>query len=286
MGLKINLDKREEHRNKIKKNRKNFGNKVLNKTLSYLLNKPLIGGYLKKDSNNVVVSEYSIESSKIDSSLSLLFISDLHLEVVDNISNVKSLLKDQYFDFVILGGDIFDNDDVIKYKKEELENLLTFLSERTNNKIISVLGNHDGKETALVLGDKTNLLINEYYEDENIFIYGTEDPVLFYKTKDYEGDFNEDKFSLLVSHSPNFAFNVKNKYDLMLSGHTHGGQVSFFGFVPINNCKQKDMVYGKWNCNGLNGVTSSGLGCSGLPVRIGIKPEIVKVIIQKKEKSE
>lgn len=283
MGLKINLKKRETKRNIVKSEKKtSFGNKVLNKTLSLLLKTPVVGSILKIDSSSVILSSYEITSERVNKNMSILFISDMHLEVVDNSNFVRNLVLDKKFDYVILGGDVFDNDKNALLNKDRFENLIKILSEKSKNGVVSVLGNHDGCDTAELLNEKTSLLINDFIEDDNIFIYGTEDPVLFSETEDFDGRVPDDKFSLLISHSPNFYKKIKNRYDLMLSGHTHGGQVSIFGYTPLNYCEDKKMIYGEWEKDGMRGITSSGLGCSGLPVRIGIKPEIVEIKIRTK----
>jgi len=63
----------------------------------------------------------------------------------------------------------------------------------------------------------------------------------------------------------------------MLSGHTHGGQVRLFGWSPISPSGPK-LAYGhvKAACDI---VVSGGLGCSIVPLRLGVPPEIVLITL-------
>lgn len=83
-----------------------------------------------------------------------------------------------------------------------------------------------------------SLLINEWQEltlrGETITIAGCDDP--YYGWADLEKTFAgipKDRFTLLLSHSPQVAGLVADKADLMLSGHTHGGQVRVPGYGAI-----------------------------------------------------
>lgn len=281
----MDFEKREvekEKRKVKKKNEKRFYSS-LNNTLKFLLKNKITKSILKKDVFNLYLKNYKIESEKISKDLKILFLSDLHLEIVDNIENIEKLTNNKRYDFIILGGDYYDKDESMLKEKEKIKSLFKILKNKTDN-LISVMGNHDGKNVANFLKDNSILLLNDSitFEELNVNILGTEDFVTFNEIKD---DFvvNKEEFNLIVSHTPDFIGIVeKGKYDLSLSGHTHGGQVTVFNFAPINNCIDKKMIYGKWNYNGNIGITSSGVGCSGVPVRIGIKPELVEVDIIKK----
>lgn len=281
----MDFEKREiekEKRKRKKKNEKRFYSS-LNNTLKFLLKNKITKSILKKDVFNLYLKNYKIESDKISRDLKILFLSDLHLEIVDNIENIEKLTENKKYDFIILGGDYYDKDESILIEKEKIISLFQILKNKTDN-LISVMGNHDGKNIANFLKYNSVLLLNDSikFEELNINILGTEDFVTFNEIKD---DFvvNKEEFNLIISHTPDFMGIVKKgKYDLSLSGHTHGGQVTVFNFAPINNCIDKKMLYGKWDYNGNIGITSSGVGCSGVPVRIGIKPELIEIDIIKK----
>jgi hypothetical protein len=84
---------------------------------------------------------------------------------------------------------------------------------------------------------------------------------------------------ILLAHEPDVAHRVPSRVALQLSGHTHGGQVRLMGWSPVAPSGQL-LTYGhiRLNCDI---VVSGGLGCSLLPFRIGVPPEIVQVTLGK-----
>ena len=82
---------------------------------------------------------------------------------------------------------------------------------------------------------------------------------------------------VLMAHEPDIARRVTSRVALQLSGHTHGGQVRMLGWSPISPSGQQ-LAYGhiKMNCDV---VVSGGLGCSIMPFRLGVPPEIVLVTL-------
>ena len=80
---------------------------------------------------------------------------------------------------------------------------------------------------------------------------------------------------ILLAHEPDIARRVPARVTLQLSGHTHGGQVRLFGWSPVA-ISGRLLTYGhvRMNCDV---VVSGGLGCSIMPFRIGVPPEIVLV---------
>ena len=81
--------------------------------------------------------------------------------------------------------------------------------------------------------------------------------------------------AILLAHEPDVANRVPARIALQLSGHTHGGQVRLLGWSPIAPSGQQ-LSYGhiRKNCDV---VVSGGLGCSIMPFRLGVPPEIVLV---------
>jgi hypothetical protein len=93
------------------------------------------------------------------------------------------------------------------------------------------------------------------------------------------GKVTDDAPVILLAHEPDVAMRVPARVALQLSGHTHGGQVRVFGWSPVvpSRYAQK-FAYGhaRTNCDV---VVSGGLGCSIMPFRIGVPPEIVLVTL-------
>ena len=85
---------------------------------------------------------------------------------------------------------------------------------------------------------------------------------------------------LLMAHEPDaFAFGgVPDRVSLTLSGHTHGGQISIFGWRPWAASRgSRRYPAGYYNVDGRELIVSRGLGCSVVPIRFGNWPEIVLI---------
>ncbi len=86
---------------------------------------------------------------------------------------------------------------------------------------------------------------------------------------------------ILLAHEPDQFASVPGRVALTLSGHTHGGQVRLPGlgapFVPSQFGQR--YIYGHVTEDVRQLVISGGLGCSGLPVRVGVPPEITVIDI-------
>jgi predicted MPP superfamily phosphohydrolase len=91
------------------------------------------------------------------------------------------------------------------------------------------------------------------------------------------GKMTDDAPIVLLAHEPDVAVRVPSRVALQLSGHTHGGQVRLFGWSPVSPSGQR-LAYGhiRMNCDV---VVSGGLGCSIMPFRLGVPPEIVLVTL-------
>jgi hypothetical protein len=84
-------------------------------------------------------------------------------------------------------------------------------------------------------------------------------------------------FSILLSHTPEVYRQAAHAgFDLMLSGHTHGGQICLPGAIPLtlDSALPRRMGSGSWRYGQMIGYTSVGVGSCVLPVRINCPPEI------------
>ncbi len=83
---------------------------------------------------------------------------------------------------------------------------------------------------------------------------------------------------ILMAHEPDIFPRVPERVSLTLSGHTHGGQISLFGWTPVVPSRYgARYAYGHKVEENRHLIVSGGLGCSIVPVRIGSPPEIVVV---------
>jgi uncharacterized protein len=88
----------------------------------------------------------------------------------------------------------------------------------------------------------------------------------------------DDSPAILLAHEPDVFPRVPPRVALTLSGHTHGGQVNLFGWRPASGSPgSRRYPRGHFAVGGRDLIVSSGLGCSILPVRLGVPPEIMVV---------
>ena len=88
----------------------------------------------------------------------------------------------------------------------------------------------------------------------------------------------ENFFNIVICHKPDIWDDLKNTIDLMLSGHTHNGQI--FPFNLIVKLKFK-YIYGLYKNNLSKLYVSSGSGCWGPRLRLGSSNEIVNIRLKK-----
>ena len=83
---------------------------------------------------------------------------------------------------------------------------------------------------------------------------------------------------VVMAHEPDIFPEMPDRVSLTVSGHTHGGQVNLPGSARFIPSRYGDRYrYGHIIEDGRNLIVSGGLGCSAVPVRFGVPPEIVIV---------
>lgn len=83
---------------------------------------------------------------------------------------------------------------------------------------------------------------------------------------------------ILMVHEPDVFPTVPDRVSLTVAGHTHGGQVRFGSFAPVVPSRfGQRYLQGHIVEYGRHIVVSGGLGCSSLPIRFGVPPEILLV---------
>lgn len=89
--------------------------------------------------------------------------------------------------------------------------------------------------------------------------------------------------AILLAHEPDIFADDDRVPELTLSGHTHGGQLNLWGWRPLTPSKYGGrFAHGHHRIDDRQLVVSSGLGFSGLPLRIGAPPEIVQIDVTPK----
>jgi uncharacterized protein len=89
--------------------------------------------------------------------------------------------------------------------------------------------------------------------------------------------------AVLMAHEPDIFVDVPGRFAVTLSGHTHGGQVRlpFLGRPIVPSAYGQRFAYGHVREDGRDLIVSGGLGCSILPVRLGVPPEITVVTLRR-----
>jgi predicted MPP superfamily phosphohydrolase len=167
--------------------------------------------------------------------------------------------------------------------EESLEGVKA-LRDRLKGPLYGVLGNHDSiRMTPELEAMGIRMLFNESEPiirgHDQLYLAGVDD-AHFYRTDDVEkaaSKIPKDAFSILLSHTPEvYDQAARVGFDLMLSGHTHGGQLCLPGGFPIKLEAKlpRSLGAGAWHHGHMVGYTSVGVGTSLLPVRLNCPPEI------------
>lgn len=148
----------------------------------------------------------------------------------------------------------------------------------------AVLGNHDTIRIVPAMeamGYK--LLINESIRiprgGEELYIAGIDD-AHFYRLENYHRaahDIPRRSVSILLSHTPEaYRHAAHAGFDLMLCGHTHGGQICLPGGIPVltDADSPRRLARGSWRYHSMTGYTSAGAGTSIVNVRLNCPPEV------------
>lgn len=89
---------------------------------------------------------------------------------------------------------------------------------------------------------------------------------------------NDDSPVILLAHEPDIFPKVPRRVALTLSGHTHGGQVRLFGYSPLVPSRYGNRyAYGHVVEGDRHLIVSGGLGMSILPIRFGVRPELLAI---------
>lgn len=218
----------------------------------------------------------------------IVFLSDIHHGSFFSEARIKNVVKQVNAlkpDLVLLGGDyVKGNPMYIEPCFSKLKNLHASLG------IFGVLGNHDHWQGAeLSRKAMKNAGINSIDNnafwvmkgDQKIKIGGVGDHCEDVQKLDVTiSDVSKSDFVVLVSHNPDYAQELKSdKVDLVLSGHTHGGQITFFGLFAYKVPSHYGQKFrtGKVIINNMQVIISNGIGTVSLPFRFFARPQIVVV---------
>jgi len=212
----------------------------------------------------------------------LLQLSDLHLDLDESLTEVIiDRIGRLSFDVCVMTGDFRARTHGPDQKALEQ---LACLRKHIDRPVYAIFGNHDFIEMmeAFAALDIT-LLLNSSAAIEKggrkIFLVGVDDPTLYMLEnleKALDG-VDTNAIKILLSHSPGLYKKAQRfGFNLMLCGHTHGGQICLPGGIAVikNDRCPRRMIKGAWRYQHLQGYTSTGTGAVGVPLRFFCPPEI------------
>ena len=245
--------------------------------------------YASYEGNKIpdVIKE-TIQSSKISRSLRIVQVSDLHITRAtsnNKIIKIINVINSQNPDIIVLTGDTIDDD--ISSIEEKL-NLLSSLSAPYG--VYAIIGNHEFYNDVYAFkraieNIDIKFLFNSgvHIENSNIYLAGLpEFSTMFERINLWRSIQNSQKsdFKILLSHQPVIINSLdKELYDLVLSGHTHGGQI-----FPMHLLTKKANQYlaGRYKANGIDLIVSRGAGAWGPQMRLFAPSDIVVIDLLKK----
>ncbi|PPQ28052.1 metallophosphoesterase [Rhodopila globiformis] len=212
----------------------------------------------------------------------ILHISDLHLDINGAITAaVQQRIQSLQYDLCVLTGDYRARTvGPVDQALSELGRLRPYLA----GPVYGVLGNHDSIRMVPVMEAMGyQMLLNEWVRldrgDEAIYLSGIDD-AHSYQLQDFHRAAHAipgNAVSILLSHTPEvYRHAAHAMFDLMLCGHTHGGQICLPGGVPVLTDADipRGFARGAWRYHGLAGYTSAGAGASIVDVRLNCPPEV------------
>jgi predicted MPP superfamily phosphohydrolase len=212
----------------------------------------------------------------------LLHISDFHADMNDGaMRRLEEILPGLTYDVCVVTGDYrgatFGPFDEAIARMQPVLALI-------KKPMYGVLGNHD---TIRMVPDLEamgiRMLLNESEpisrETDTIYLAGIDD-AHYFRVDNIEkatSGIPHQAFSVLLSHTPEIYRQAAHAgFELLLSGHTHGGQVCLPGSIPItlDSVLPRKFGAGPWKYHQMAGYTSAGVGSSIVTVRINCLPEI------------
>lgn len=270
---------------------------------------------------NIKITKYIVKSSKIPApfnNFKILQISDIHAKVFgENNSELINKIYKSRPDIIVITGD------AISRRQTDIQPFISFLGTiAADFRVYYVYGNHEldndiiyTEEYNKMLKNTGAVLINDkkisiYKSDsEYINLYGIVlglEEYIGIKSQDHKGEFvgnknllhdnfdrlNKNEYNILLAHNPTrFKAYASFGFDLILSGHMHGGMIRlpFFGgflspeqeFFPEFD-KGKFVTYNKEKNVNSTMIVNSGLGNGTFPVRFFNPPEIAEIILKTK----
>lgn len=210
--------------------------------------------------------------------IKIFFISDIHKRRITD--ELLEKVKEKV-DLVIIGGDLLEKGVPIELVEQNIKKL------KEIGFIYFVWGNNDYEMNPRLLDglllkygvkilDNTAVSFESDAEDRFILL-GVDDLTTKRDRLDLAlQDAGEEGFKVLVSHNPDISSKIKEEdnISLVLSGHTHGGQIRILGMSPYEIGSFKRLAH-------TSILISNGYGTTSIPLRLGAKPETHLLTLKK-----
>ena len=259
-----------------------------------------VNGYGRYNANRIRHAEYEIKTRTefFPDGMRIVLVSDLHLGAVNSERTLARMVNDINNispDLVCVAGDIFNNDIDAVRNPEEAARL--FKSVNAKHGVFACLGNHDGGGTfaqmldLLAKGGVTVLKDGHAVVDGRLVLVGRLDPSPIGGAGDLRrkraGDVLAEAAArsasglpvVVMDHNPANIGEYDGGVELVLSGHTHRGQI-----FPGNLITKRmfPVHYGHFQKDGDSPhvVVTSGVGTWGMPLRIATDNEIVIITLR------
>jgi len=210
----------------------------------------------------------------------IAFMTDMHIITDEDMRRVAAELNERNLDLLLLGGDFSMHNAHYRGTVREIAQI------NARDGIFGVEGNHDDyrrlfsakEQYGITPLDNSGIRIRDGFYLAGVQDLWNRNPNIAEAIRDAE----ENDFILLLSHNPDVSMlQPTDGVDLILSGHTHSGQITFFGF-PMYLLRGSITEYGTRFAHGFSdsadGVpvfTSSGIGLYYVVPRIFARPEVV-----------
>jgi hypothetical protein len=256
----------------------------------------------------IATRKYRIGDPGEHPALRITTLSDLHIGeyvTAEHIRKAVEISNELSPDIVLLLGDYVDQDGALA---GDLINELTRLEAKLG--VFAILGNHD------IAASKPQKIVDSFEHDTTVNllrnasaliqiespgplgtdaynsvlqIIGIESPgdwweedaneliglVIQKEISDQEAD-----FTLVASHHPDiFDLGVSHNIDMIVAGHTHGGQlaVPYTGrWLNIGRLATK-YLWGRYERGGTSMIVTAGIGVGVIPARLGVPPEVTLI---------
>ena len=245
----------------------------------------LAAGRGRRNAARVVLRHNTVRSARLPGAFSgfaILHLSDLHADMSQHaIARAAELAEGLAYDICVLTGDFRGRTHGgFAAALRAMRPLVAVLKALA----YAVLGNHDTVRMLPGMEEMgLRVLMNECEVlrrgEARIHLAGVDD-AHFYRVDSIEkaaAPIPPGEFALLLSHTPEIYRQAAHAgFDLMLAGHTHGGQICLPGGIPVTLEADlpRRMGVGAWRHHAMQGYTSAGLGTSVVTARFNCPPEI------------